>query len=67
MALARHLGAGAEMLERLLLLAPAQLAVEYRRLESELGLPFTRYLPKLRGMNRFTSRELIIRPSNIST
>jgi len=37
------------------------------RLESGLGLPFTRYLPRLRGMNRCTSRELIIRPSNIST
>jgi len=32
------------------------------RLESELGLPFTRYLPRLRGMNRCTTRELIIRP-----
>ena len=32
------------------------------RLESELGLPFTRYLPRLRGMNRCTARELIIAP-----
>jgi len=32
------------------------------RLESELGLPFTRYLSRLRGMNRCTSHELIIVP-----
>jgi len=32
------------------------------RLESELGLPFSRYLPRLRGMNRCTTRELILRP-----
>ena len=31
-------------------------------LESELGLPFTRYLSRLRGMNRCTTHELIIVP-----
>jgi spermidine synthase len=32
------------------------------RLESQLGLPFTRYVPRLRAMNRATSAELIISP-----
>ena len=31
-------------------------------LESQLGLPFTRYLSRLRGMNRCTAHELIIVP-----
>jgi spermidine synthase len=30
------------------------------RLEARLGLPFTRYVSRLRGMNRCTSRELIV-------
>jgi hypothetical protein len=29
-----------------------------QRLESALGLPFTRYVPRLRSMNRWTVREL---------
>ena len=33
-----------------------------RRLEAQLGLPFTRYLPRLRGMNPCTAGELIIVP-----
>ena len=32
------------------------------KLEARLGLPFTRYLPRLRGMNPCTSSELIIAP-----
>ncbi len=32
------------------------------RLESELGLPFPRYVSRLRGMNSFTASELIIVP-----
>ena len=32
------------------------------RLESRLGLPFTRYLSRLRAMNRWTAAELIISP-----
>lgn len=32
------------------------------KLEARLGLPFTRYLPRLRGMNPCTSSELIIVP-----
>jgi spermidine synthase len=31
-------------------------------LESRLGLPFTRYVPRLRAMNRCTAAELIISP-----
>ena len=33
-----------------------------RGLESKLGLPFTRYLSRLRAMNRWTESELIISP-----
>ena len=32
------------------------------QLESKLGLPFTRYLSRLRAMNRWTAAELIISP-----
>ena len=32
------------------------------QLESKLGLPFTRYLSRLRAMNRWTATELIISP-----
>jgi spermidine synthase len=32
------------------------------RLESKLGLPFTRYLSRLRAMNRWNAAELIISP-----
>jgi spermidine synthase len=32
-----------------------------QRLEAHLGLPFTRYLPKLRGMNRCTRDTLLLR------
>jgi len=32
------------------------------RLESQLGLPFRRYVSRLRGMNSFTASELIIVP-----
>jgi spermidine synthase len=31
-------------------------------LESQLGLPFTRYVPRLRSMNRWTASDLIISP-----
>ncbi|MGQ0655959.1 MAG: fused MFS/spermidine synthase [Betaproteobacteria bacterium] len=31
-----------------------------QRLESALGLPFTRYVPRLRSMNRCTARELFL-------
>jgi len=30
------------------------------RLEGRYGLPFTRYIPRLRGMNRCTARELLV-------
>jgi spermidine synthase len=40
----------------------AELRRRAERLESELGLPFPRYLSRLRGMNRWTARELIIVP-----
>jgi len=40
----------------------AELRRRAERLESELGLPFSRYLARLRGMNRWTARELIIAP-----
>jgi len=33
-----------------------------QQLESKLGLPFTRYLSRLRAMNRWTATELIISP-----
>ena len=33
-----------------------------RKLESRLGLPFTRYVPRLRAMNRWNGAELIISP-----
>jgi spermidine synthase len=33
------------------------------RFEARLGLPFTRYVPRLRGMNQCTTRDLIIVPS----
>jgi spermidine synthase len=32
------------------------------QMESKLGLPFTRYVPRLRAMNRWTAAELIIAP-----
>ena len=32
------------------------------KLESKLGLPFTRYVSRLRAMNRWTAAELIIAP-----
>jgi hypothetical protein len=32
------------------------------QLESRLGLPFTRYVSRLRAMNRWTAAELIIAP-----
>ena len=35
------------------------------RLEADLGLPFTRYVPRLRAMNRCTSTDLIITPHEI--
>jgi hypothetical protein len=31
-------------------------------LESRLGLPFTRYVSRLRAMNRWTASDLIISP-----
>jgi len=40
----------------------AELRTRAERLESELGLPFPRYLSRLRAMNRWTARELIIVP-----
>ena len=36
-----------------------------QRLESQLGLPFPRYVSRLRGMNSFTASELIIIPEGI--
>jgi spermidine synthase len=39
-----------------------ELRVRAERLESRLGLPFTRYVSRLRAMNRCTSTELIISP-----
>ena len=38
------------------------LAARAGRLEARLGLPFTRYVSRLRGMNPCTASELIIRP-----
>ena len=40
----------------------AELRRRAERLESELDLPFPRYLSRLRAMNRWTARELIIVP-----
>jgi spermidine synthase len=39
-----------------------QLRSRAERLESKLDLPFTRYLSRLRAMNRWTAAELIISP-----
>jgi spermidine synthase len=39
-----------------------ELRVRAERLESRLGLPFTRYVPRLRAMNRWTAADLIISP-----
>jgi spermidine synthase len=36
-----------------------------QRLESQLGLPFPRYVSRLRGMNSFTASELMIIPEGI--
>jgi len=33
-----------------------------QQLESRLGLPFTRYVQRLRSMNRWTATDLIIAP-----
>jgi spermidine synthase len=38
------------------------LGLRAAKLEARLGLPFTRYLPRLRGMNPCTASELIIVP-----
>jgi len=43
-------------------IAWAQLRERAEQLESKLGLPFTRYLSRLRAMNRWTATELIISP-----
>jgi spermidine synthase len=40
----------------------ARLRERAEQLESKLGLPFTRYLSRLRAMNRWTAAELIISP-----
>jgi len=40
----------------------AELRRRAERLESALDLPFPRYLSRLRAMNRWTARELIIVP-----
>ena len=40
----------------------ARLRERAQQLESKLGLPFTRYLSRLRAMNRWTAAELIISP-----
>jgi len=40
----------------------ARLRERAHQLESKLGLPFTRYLSRLRAMNRWTPAELIISP-----
>jgi len=37
-----------------------ELRARAQRLEAKLGLPFTRYVPRLRTMNRWTGAELII-------
>ena len=39
-----------------------ELRARAERLESKLGLPFTRYVPRLRAMNRSTAADLIIAP-----
>jgi spermidine synthase len=39
-----------------------ELRARAERLESRLGLPFTRYLPRLRSMNRWSAADLIIAP-----
>jgi spermidine synthase len=39
-----------------------ELRARAERLESKLGLPFTRYVPRLRAMNRWTAADLIISP-----
>jgi spermidine synthase len=38
------------------------LRAQAEKLESQLGLPFTRYVPRLRAMNRSTAAALIISP-----
>jgi spermidine synthase len=40
----------------------SELRSRAQQLESRLGLPFTRYVPRLRAMNRCTAAELIISP-----
>ena len=40
----------------------AELRARAERLESKFGLPFTRYLSRLRAMNRWNAAELIISP-----
>jgi hypothetical protein len=37
-----------------------ELARRAARLEARLGLPFTRYVSRLRGMNRCSARELLV-------
>jgi spermidine synthase len=39
-----------------------ELRASAERLEAKLGLPFTRYVSRLRAMNRWTATELIIAP-----
>jgi hypothetical protein len=39
-----------------------ELRARAERLESRLGLPFTRYVQRLRSMNRWTATDLIIAP-----
>lgn len=41
----------------------SELRSRAERLEARLGLPFTRYVPRLRAMNPCTAAELIIAPS----
>lgn len=39
-----------------------ELRTRARALEAKLGIAFTRYVPRLRAMNRWTARDLIIAP-----